>query len=216
VTAALIIGNLAYAVTAAAPVVRDILWLRILGGVANVGFIVVILMSPGGPTYVFLAWSLLFLAINLFQIGQLILERRNIRLGEEDQDLHAAVFPNLPVGEFRILLKAGRRHDLPPDTVIIEQGDAVAEVLLIERGAVRLERDGRLLDRLVAGHMLGEIAFVAQRPFSSRAVVDIPTRVVAWEPSILNRLFLRRPSLALGFHAAFIGQLRRVTTDARG
>jgi Cyclic nucleotide-binding domain len=203
-----LVGNLAYAVTAAALVVRDILWLRVLGAVANIGFVVLNITAQDGPAYVFLNWSLLFLAINFYQIGSLIFERRNIRLAEDDEDLHSAVFPNLPVGEFRILLKAGCRRWLNEGAVLVKQGGEAAEVLLIEHGSIKLERDGQLLDRLKPGHMLGEIAFVARRPFSSRAIVDSPTRVVSWRRSTLERLFLRRPSLALGFHAAFIGQLR--------
>jgi CRP-like cAMP-binding protein len=152
---------------------------------------------------------LLFLAINLYQIVSLILERRKIRLSAEDQDLYASVFPNLAVGEFRMLLKRGERRDIPTGTVLVEQGHDCAEVMLVEHGAIALERDGRELDRLREGSMLGEIAFVAGRSFSSKATVAAPTRIVAWERAELNRLFLRRPALAIGFHAAFIGQLRR-------
>jgi len=209
VTPALVIGSLAYAVTAAALVVRDILWLRLLGTIASIGFILANVISPGGPTYVFLAWSSMFLAINVFQISSLIVERRNIQLDEEDQDLHSFVFPNLSVGEFRLLMKAGRRRDISEGVVLAEQGDQGAEVMLIERGVVQLRRDGQELDRLIEGHMLGEVAFVSRRPFSSRAVVAEQTRVVVWQRATLDRLFLRRPSLAIGFHAAFIGQLRR-------
>ena len=207
-TANLVIGSLAYAVTAAALLVRDILWLRVLGLVANVGFVAFNITAPGGPTFVFLGWSLLFLAINLFQTGSLILERRSIRLPEADEDLHTSVFPNLPVGEFRILLKASSRRDLSEGTVLAEQGGESDQVLLIERGVIKLERDGELLDRLIQGHMLGEIAFVARRPFSSRATVAEPTRVLSWDRKSLESLFLRRPSIAVGVHAAFIGQLR--------
>ena len=207
-TANLVIGSLAYVVTAAALLVRDILWLRILGLVANVGFVAFNITAPGGPTFVFLGWSLLFLAINLFQTGSLILERRSIRLPEADEDLHTSVFPSLPVGEFRILLKTSSRRDLSEGTVLAEQGGESEQVLLIEHGVIKLERDGELLDRLIQGHMLGEIAFVARRPFSSRATVAAPTRVLSWDRRSLERLFLRRPSIAVGFHAAFIGQLR--------
>ena len=207
-TVNVIIGSLAYAITAAALLVRDILWLRVLGMVANLGFVAFNITAQGGPTFVFLGWSLLFLGINLFQIGSLILKRRSIRLPEADEDLHTMVFPSLPVGEFRILLKASSRRDLSEGTVLAEQGGESEQVLLIERGAITLERDGELLDRLIQGHMLGEIAFVARRPFSSRATVATPTRVLSWDRKSLERLFLRRPSIAVGFHAAFIGQLR--------
>ena len=210
-TSSLVIGNIAYAVTAGALLVRDMLWLRVLGALANAGFIVGAVVTPGSPTYAFLAWSFLFLAINLFQITSLILERRRIHLPDQDQDLYTSVFPNLPVGEFRLLLKAAQRRDVSAGTVLAEKGDCRPDVLLVERGAIRLERDGSETDCLHAGDMLGEVAFVAGRPFSSRAVVEMPTRVVAWDRTALNRLFLRRPAIALGFHAAFIGQLRRNT-----
>ncbi len=196
-------------VTAAALLVRDILWLRVLAALANTGFLVGALLTPGGPNYVFLGWSLVFLAINIVQIVYLILERRDVGLSDRDRDLHLAVFPNLPVGEFRLLLRSGRRREASPGEVFAQQGQASGEVLLVEEGVICLERDGKPLDRLRRGDMLGEIAFVAGRPFSSRAFAETTTQVVAWERNVLDRLFLRRPSLALGFHAAFIGQLRR-------
>ncbi len=209
VSAPFVVANLAYVVTAAALLVRDILWLRVLAALANTGFLVGALLTPGGPNYVFLGWSLVFLAINIVQIVYLILERRDVGLSDRDRDLHLAVFPNLPVGEFRLLLRSGRRREASPGEVFAQQGQASGEVLLVEEGVICLERDGRPLDRLRRGDMLGEIAFVAGRPFSSRAFAETTTQVVAWERNALDRLFLRRPSLALGFHAAFIGQLRR-------
>jgi hypothetical protein len=147
----LFVDSLAYAITAAALLVRDILWLRVLGTVANIGFVLSDVVTPGGPTYIFLFWSALFLSINLFQIGSLVLERRDINLSDEDQDVHTSVFPNITVGEFRILLKAGCRRDVSIGCVLVEQGNEAAEVLLIERGMVRLERNGQLLDQLVEG-----------------------------------------------------------------
>lgn len=152
---------------------------------------------------------MLFLAINLYQIVQLILERRDVRLSHEDQDLYTSVFSNLAVGEFRLLMKIGNRADLRPGAVLARQGDDGSEVMLVERGAIKLERDGRHLDQILGGGMIGEIAFVAGRPFRSTASAAVRTRIVTWKRADLNRLFLRRPALALGFHATFIGQLKR-------
>jgi len=202
-----VIGNIAYAITAASLLVRDILWLRVLSALANGGFICGNLVAPGAHAYAFVAWSSLFLGINLVQISRLIVERRNIGMSAEDKDLHAAVFPNLPVGDFRVLLKAGERRKLREGAAIVAQGDDPRAVFLVEQGAIRLERDGKPVARLVNGQMLGEIAFVRGRPYSSGARAEAPTRVVVWERSTLDRLFVRRPSIALGFHAAFIGRL---------
>jgi hypothetical protein len=204
----LIIGNLAYAITAAAFLVRNMLWLRVLSAAANAGFLLASLLGPSGgkaPA----TWSLIFLAINIYQIIDLILERRKVALQAEDSDLHVSAFPNLPHGEFRQLLKIAHRREVPAGTILVDQGQEAADVLLIERGTIELERDGVRLERLRPGHMLGEVAFVAGRPFSSRAIAATPVRLVVWDRERLNWLFERRPAIAIGFHAAFIGRLRR-------
>ena len=55
VTTSLVIGNLAYAVAAAAFVVRDILWLRLLSALANAAFVTSNIVAPSGPSYAFLS-----------------------------------------------------------------------------------------------------------------------------------------------------------------
>jgi hypothetical protein len=203
----LVVGSLANGITAAAFLVRDMLWLRILSAAANAAFLVASLLSPTGPNAL-AGWTLLFLAINIYQIIDLVLERRKVDLADEDRDLHAAVFPNLQHGEFRLLLKIARRCEIPEGATLVEQGQEAADVVLVERGAIELQRDGVLIERLQAGRMLGQVAFVAGRPFASRAVAATPVRLVVWEREQLNRLFERRPSIAIGFHAGFIGQMR--------
>jgi hypothetical protein len=203
-----VVGSLAYAITAAAFLVRDMLWLRILSAAANGAFVVAGLLSPTGLNAL-VAWTLLFLTINIYQIISLMLERRKVDLRAEDRDLHVSAFSNLSQGEFRLLLKIAHRCEVPEGAVLVEQGQEAADVVLVERGAIELQRDGVLIERLQAGRMLGQVAFVAGRPFTSRAVAATPVRLVVWEREQLNRLFERRPSIAIGFHAAFIGQMRR-------
>jgi hypothetical protein len=206
--ASLIIGNVAYAITAAAFVVRDILWLRLLSAFANAAFVAANIVAPAGPSYAFLIWSAIFLAINIFQIASLLLERRNVELATEDQDLHSAVFPHLPIGEFRLLLKIASRKEAPAGYILVEQGQNGTDVLVVESGLVTLERNGQPVGALAAGDMLGEMAFAGDRPFSSTAVVREPTKLIGWARKDLENLFARRPLIAIGFHAAFIGALK--------
>lgn len=204
----LILGNVAYAAMAAALLVRDILWLRILGIFANLGFIAANLASRNGPNYTFMAWSALFVAINCGQIALLWIERFRTDLSDEDRDLHAAVFSNLPTTEFRRLLAAGKRTTFPIGEILVGEGGRRDDVIVIEHGVADVSRSGQVIAQRKDGDMIGEMAFVTHRPFSAQIRVTDTLRAVCWQKDTLQRLFVRRPSLALGFHAAFIGHLQ--------
>jgi hypothetical protein len=187
--------------------VRDILGLRILSLIANIAFIVANLASSAGPNYTFMAWSALFVVLNTTQIGMLIMGRYFTVLSQEDEKLRAAVFPHIEIDEFRRLISLGKRYEMPVDHTIVEEGGTRNDVLLIESGTVSVVRDGKMIDIRRDGDMIGEIAFVAHRRFYAAMRVTQKCRVIAWDHDVLHRLFVRRPALAIGFHAAFIGRL---------
>jgi hypothetical protein len=82
---------------------RDMLWLRILtcfGMVLGIVFFTCQPMPLYGPTI----WHLVFLAINAFQIRRLVLDRRQLRLTEEQERFGAAAFEGLSREELLTLL----------------------------------------------------------------------------------------------------------------
>ena len=71
--------------------VRDILWLRLLTVVAATCLIPYFYFRPE-PLMAPIYWNLAFTALNIFWIVRLLLERRPVKLSEEEQRLCELVF----------------------------------------------------------------------------------------------------------------------------
>ena len=82
--------------------VRDILWLRLLTIVA-IGSLLP--YYAGNGLYPPIYWNSVFIAINVYQIYRLLMERRPVRLTLEQQRLYRLGFDRLPPRE---PLPAGR------------------------------------------------------------------------------------------------------------
>lgn len=75
----------------------------------------------------------------------------------------------------RELEEVGRLADeieLPAGRVLTHQGRSADEFFLVLAGSVRIERDGRMVNRLGSGDFLGEIALIDGGPRTATATVE--------------------------------------------
>ncbi len=82
---------------------RDMLWLRVLTCAGLVMGIVFFTCQPV-PLYGCTLWHLVFLVINVVQIRRLVLERRQLRLTQEQEKVGEATFHDLSRDELLTLL----------------------------------------------------------------------------------------------------------------
>jgi len=87
--------------------VKDILWLRLLTVLACIAGIIFNYFVPATPLWVIIYWNLLFLAINIVQIGIIMKERSEVDFTEEEKELHETLFKNFAPFEFMKLLRVG-------------------------------------------------------------------------------------------------------------
>ena len=138
--------------------VRDILWLRILTVVGGT------LLMPyyylqSEPLWAPIGWNLVFLAINVFWITKLILDRRPVPFTDEERRLYKLAFRNMSERDAFKLFRMGAWSSQPAGTVLLTQGQPVNALSLIVEGDVSVESDGTRVDTL------GEGAFSAASPF---------------------------------------------------
>jgi hypothetical protein len=122
--------------------VRDILWLRwfaVGAAVANLPYYLAqttVLWPP-------VIWGAVFMAINLYQIARIYLERRPVVLSPDEQRLYDSGFRSLRPREFVSLLMAGEWRDAAPGDRIIAQGQPVDRVSIPISGLVEASRNGQ-------------------------------------------------------------------------
>jgi hypothetical protein len=178
-------------------VMRDILWLRIFTVVAASCLIFYFCFRPEpllAPVY----WNLLFIALNLYWIVRLLLERRPVRLTEEEQELCRLVFGTVTPREMINLLKLGVWKDAEIDECFVARGSNLDQLMLIHSGSACFEMDGRKLQVLKPGQFIGSISFITDETAPANVIALEPTRYVCWPKSTLKSYLTKNPEL----HAA--------------
>lgn len=86
--------------------VRDVLWLRLFAVAASLIAIPFYVLQPG-VLWAPLAWSVVFAAINLFQSWLLFMERRQVKLTAEEEEIRRLAFEGLPSRKVLQVLSIG-------------------------------------------------------------------------------------------------------------
>ena len=189
--------NVANAVWVLCYGVKDVLLLRILA-VAAMCIIIphyILVTQDFGAAW----WNVLFITINVSWIICILLERRPPRLTEEQQRLHALTFHSCTPRQMLQILRLGMEEQAPVDTVILEQGKNVEDLLLIAEGPVVVCVDDRRVARLGDGDFVGEMSFLSGEPTTASAVTNGPVKLIRWNKADLQSLLASRIELESAF-----------------
>ena len=130
--------------------VRDILWLRLFALASGMIALPYFVLQPT-PLWAPLVWSVIFVAINLFQSWRLFVERRPFQLTPEEEEVRRLAFYDLPPRKILQVLSIGTWITMEAGELVIERGKRIEAISLIVRGKVRLSKDEQVLAELVAG-----------------------------------------------------------------
>jgi hypothetical protein len=191
-----------YVLTAAAFLLRDILWLRLLAIAANVCVGLAAYRAGMDPHWVVVAWAVLFVAINLGHSCWLIYERYLQRLTDEEQSLYDCCFQALDRVSVRKLLRHGEWIDFAAKDCLARQGIHLDRLLLLSTGEAAVLLGGKIVARLKTGKFVGEISFLSGDISTAMVVATEPVRCLAWKKEPLERLLARQPDLVNVFYAA--------------
>ncbi|MEO6259536.1 MAG: cyclic nucleotide-binding domain-containing protein [Thermoanaerobaculia bacterium] len=194
-------GHLAFALIALSFLVRDVLWLRALSIAASFASISYSYFAPARPLWLVIGWNVVFIALNVVQIGLLLRERRGVTFSEVEKELYQSSFSRFTPVEFLRLIRIATWKEAEAGALLMRAGEEAAEVMLIFSGSVTVEKNGRKLADLRAGDFVGEIGFIKGTRAAASVAVREPTRYVAWEKTSLRSLLDRNPSMALVLNA---------------
>lgn len=177
---------------------RDILWLRMFTVVAASCLILYFYFRPD-PLMAPIYWNLLFIALNVYWICRLLLERRPVKLTEDEQQLCQLVFRTLTPREMLKLLRLGRWQNAAPDECFVQQGTALDRLIVIYSGKACVTVDGKVVDELRPGQFVGEIGYITDGVASGSAVAIERTRYVSWPMPMLKDFLKKNPDLRVAF-----------------
>ena len=188
-------GHAASILTMAAYLLKDMLWLRVLTIASCFAGITFNYFVPATPLWTVIYWNLLFVGINVVQIGIIIKERADVDFTDEEKELHETLFKNFAPFEFMKLMRVGKWMEAREGEVLATEKQPLDAVMLIYNGLLAVETNGKEVAKLKDGNFIGEISFITGGAASATVRALTPTRYIAWPKKAFSGLLNRNPSM---------------------
>ena len=140
-------------------------------------------------------WGIAFTSLNLYWIVRLSLERRPVKLTEEEQRLYLLAFRTLTPREMLQLLKFAKWQDLETGDILEKEGDPQARLSVIVSGRGAVHMQGRKVSEIGVGQFVGKIAFEANEIAPVTVVAMEPVRQVSWNKQDLRNFLKNKTEL---------------------
>jgi len=194
-------GHASYVLLAMSYYATTIFRLRVMA-VIGLLFEIAYFALSGGVMYTGIAWGVIFILINVYQIRRLIRERMNLRRMNDVALLQQGAFASLENEQLSRLVTVGTWRDVEPGTRLTQQGKPVAELVLLCAGSARVEVDDRAVAQLHAGTLCGEMAFISGEPASATVIARQPVRAFVFDMRKLRALVEEDELVASAIHHA--------------
>jgi len=175
--------------------VRDILWLRVLTVLAA-SLLVPYYALQTSPLLVAIAWNGVFIAINIYWIARLIVERRPVHFSSDEARLRLLSFSQLSPREARNLFAMGVWEDVAAGASLVRHDNENEHFSVILQGLAEVLHDGIKIAELGDGQFIGVIAIRAKE-IDIDVVVRRDVRAMCWARSRLSDFLASRPDVAL-------------------
>ncbi|KMW58546.1 Cyclic nucleotide-binding domain protein [Candidatus Rhodobacter oscarellae] len=135
-------------------------------------------------------------------IGLLILVGRNTRLAipRRFQDLYPR-FSHLPPGDFRALMRRGRRYMTETEEVLGREGAPVDRLVYVISGVGQVRKRGERFT-VPPGVFIGEVAYLMNRGSAATTTLPEGSEIIAWDKAVLDAASAKSPRFRLALEAA--------------
>jgi len=196
--------RIATAILLLAYFIRDELKLRLMIIAATLVYNLYYWLVPDPPLWESVIGGFLMVAVNLYVLFQVMLDRTTLRMSDEEKGLFAA-FETLTPGQFRRVLKTAQWRKVGDIAQVHEvgeaqehqltiQGEPSAKLYFIFDGPIRVSK-GKHCFGLPQGNFVGEVAYVLQGPATATTWAPSGTYYVEWDASGLRKLGEKHPAL---------------------
>ncbi len=192
-------GHVSYVLIAISYYLTNIYWLRVTA-VFGLALEIVYFSLSGGNMGAGIAWGMIFIAINLYQIYWLVDDRRKLRRVQDTHLLRQGVFAGFTDAQLARLVTSGVWRQLDPGTVLTQAGNEVTELVLICDGRAIVDVNGAIVATLRDGAFVGEMSFVSGKPASATVIIEQPTKAFVFNMARLRKLVETDELVAVAIH----------------
>jgi hypothetical protein len=193
--------------------VHDILWLRILSVIAATLLIPYYMIQPV-PLTAAIAWNAVFIAINVYWIVRLILERRPVHFTPDEARLRELSFPSLTPREARDLFACGAWEEIAPGASLVEYDKKNGRFSVILHGLADVLYESAKIAELGEGQFVGGLDLCADVTPDFDVLVRERVRVMCWPRVRLEAFVAKRPDVELALERSVGLQLQDMLNTA--
>jgi CRP-like cAMP-binding protein len=99
--------------------------------------------------------------------------------------------------------------DVEPGNALFREGESGDTMFVVIDGAVDVVHDGRVIETIGPGGLIGELALIDTTPRSATAVASVPSRLVCVGKQEYTFLVQEHPTFALQVMTVMAERLRR-------
>lgn len=162
----------------------NILWLRILLVIAST-FYIISGISLGITSMA--GWNSAYLAINMYHIVLLLLDRVTINLPPETRKIYHYYFSTMSTREFRKIIMINAFCSFQ-DNTIIRESETTDKLYIVLNGQVDIVKSKLIIASLQAGDLIGEMSFMSKEPASASAIARGAVECAYWSHDDLEKL----------------------------
>ena len=200
-------GHLAFGLIAFSFLVKDIFWLRILSILASLFSVFYNYTIPTEPMWLAINWNFIFVGVNLYHIGIILYEKREVKMDEKDEELYQTLFKEMSPVEYLKISRAEKWETLKPGKRIITQGMPVPDLYLIYNGTVDITIDNEHIAQLKDGEFVGEMSFLTEKVATATCKVKYEAQCLVWKQREFKELLKRNPSLYFTIQSVLSAQV---------
>src|SRR5258706_16334647 len=116
--------------------------------------------------------------------------------------------------EMAFISRLADEVDFPAGEVLVKEGEFGHEFFIVIEGDLRVERGGKVINRLGPGGFAGEIALIDRGPRTATLITETPSRLLVIGQRELHSLLLQYPPLQITVLQALAQRVRHSEPDA--
>ena len=116
--------------------------------------------------------------------------------GKQDMLKKVPLFSDLSKRNLNEIAKITDELEVPAGKVLAREGETGLEFVLILQGKVKVEKDGKLINRLSANDFFGEIALIDKKPRLATVIAETDSKILVVESRSFERLLEQAPRLS--------------------
>jgi hypothetical protein len=192
-------GHASYILIAISYYLTNIFWLRVTA-VLGLSLEILYFQLSGGDLSTGIAWDVVFIAINFYQLYWLYDDYRKASKLEGVEHLVSGAFAGLNKLQMSRLAQLGEWRQIPAGAVLTQEGVDVTELFYVVHGSFAVDKAGERVATVGRGGFVGEMAFLSGALASATVTAESDGKALVFDAKRLHKVTRTDEAAASALH----------------